>query len=79
MKNESNLPWVVLERALFNFLAPFLTLSSLNPLSPHKNFTKPSSSGSVHFNYNIHLNVYQLKKIVWVKINNYTLMHECTQ
>jgi hypothetical protein len=37
--------------ALHNFLAPLRTRSSLKFLSPHKNFTKPSSSGAIHFNY----------------------------
>jgi len=50
LKNESNRPCVDVFRALWSFLAPFLTRSSLNCLSPHKNFTKPSSSGSDHFN-----------------------------
>jgi len=50
LKNESSLPCVDVFRALWSFLAPFLTRSSLNCLSLHKNFTRPSSSGSDHFN-----------------------------
>jgi hypothetical protein len=49
LKKESSRPWVVPVRALLSFLAPFLTLSSLNALSPHKYLTRPSSSGSDHF------------------------------
>lgn len=51
LKNPSNLPCVVPLLAFKSFLQPFLTLSSLNCLSPQRNFTKPSSSGSDHFNY----------------------------
>lgn len=50
VKKESNRPCVVPVRALASFFVPFRTRSSLNCLSPHKNLTKPSSSGSVHFN-----------------------------
>jgi hypothetical protein len=50
LKKESSRPWVVPVRALVNFFAPFLTLSSLKALSPHKYLTRPSSSGSNHFN-----------------------------
>lgn len=49
LKNESKRPCVVPDLALASFLAPFLTLSSLKFLSPHRYFTRPSSFGLLHF------------------------------
>uniref|UniRef100_A0A7M4ESW9 Uncharacterized protein n=1 Tax=Crocodylus porosus TaxID=8502 RepID=A0A7M4ESW9_CROPO len=40
------LPW----RLLLNLLIPLRIRSSLNCFSPHINWTRPSSSGSPHFN-----------------------------
>lgn len=45
LKNESSRPWVCPVFALHNFLAPERIRSSLKFLSPHKNLTRPSSSG----------------------------------
>lgn len=50
LKKESSRPCVVPVLALANFFAPFLTLSSLKALSPHRYLIRPSSSGSDHFN-----------------------------
>lgn len=48
LKKLSNRPCVDVVRVFRIFLQPARIRSSLNCRSPHKNFTKPSSSGSVH-------------------------------
>lgn len=50
LKKLSRRPCVDVVRVFSIFLHPLRMRSSLNCRSPHKNFTKPSSSGSLHFN-----------------------------
>lgn len=49
LKKLSRRPCVDVVRVFMIFLAPLRTRSSLNCRLPHRNSTKPSSSGSFHF------------------------------
>lgn len=50
LKKESSLPCVAVLRDFNSFFAPLRTRSSLKFFSAHRNFTRPSSSGSFHDN-----------------------------
>lgn len=73
LKNVSSLPCVEVFRAFCSFFTPFFTLSSLNCLSPHRNLTKPSSSGSDHFNLNKSYAFSICTKIIPAYTQNYVI------